>query len=232
MFNVSQSLTWSVHGMRCFTCWSGAEFSGSESLFFISIFRIAVFSVTVLHDERIVVIAEQRPDSTEEDSFQWMSRVLQVFVLFIPILADRFGQRRLAIPVQSDGSHLNCYITPVTIQTELDLTTADLRTFCQHFTSLYRHVKITRRTQAHRLAFISTHPDGSIPLFCCRSLILQIWYFFLPLPEFPFGNLVLPEALVKVSGCIRSQLAASSRLLANSIFKPHLTIQYVSFCRR
>lgn len=41
-------------------------------------FRIAVFPVTVLHDERIVVVAEQRPDSTEEDSFQWMSRVLQV----------------------------------------------------------------------------------------------------------------------------------------------------------
>lgn len=37
-----------------------------------------MFSVTVLRDERIVVVAEQRPDSTEEDSFQWMSRVLQV----------------------------------------------------------------------------------------------------------------------------------------------------------
>lgn len=41
-------------------------------------FRIAVFSVSVLHDERIVVVAEQRPDASEEDSFQWMSRVLQV----------------------------------------------------------------------------------------------------------------------------------------------------------
>ncbi|XP_057714016.1 disco-interacting protein 2 homolog C-like isoform X2 [Corythoichthys intestinalis] len=39
--------------------------------------RIAVFSIEVLHDERIVVVAEQRPDSSEEDSFQWMSRVLQ-----------------------------------------------------------------------------------------------------------------------------------------------------------
>ena len=44
-------------------------------------FRIAVFSITVLHDERIVVVAEQRPDSTEEDSFQWMSRVLQVHIV-------------------------------------------------------------------------------------------------------------------------------------------------------
>lgn len=40
--------------------------------------RIAVFSVTVLHDDRIVLVAEQRPDASEEDSFQWMSRVLQV----------------------------------------------------------------------------------------------------------------------------------------------------------
>lgn len=44
-------------------------------------FRIAVFSVSVLHDERIVVVAEQRPDASEEDSFQWMSRVLQVLYL-------------------------------------------------------------------------------------------------------------------------------------------------------
>uniref|UniRef100_A0A8C9TAD4 Disco interacting B n=1 Tax=Scleropages formosus TaxID=113540 RepID=A0A8C9TAD4_SCLFO len=40
--------------------------------------RIVVFSVTVFYDERIVVVAEQRPDANEEDSFQWMSRVLQV----------------------------------------------------------------------------------------------------------------------------------------------------------
>lgn len=40
--------------------------------------RIAVFSCTVFYDERIVIVAEQRPDASEEDSFQWMSRVLQV----------------------------------------------------------------------------------------------------------------------------------------------------------
>ena len=46
----------------------------------------------MLHDERIVIVAEQRPDSTEEDSFQWMSRVLQVMLfmyiwkLFFPAL--------------------------------------------------------------------------------------------------------------------------------------------------
>ncbi|XP_018534390.1 disco-interacting protein 2 homolog C isoform X4 [Lates calcarifer] len=48
-----------------------------EPMKFVYRGRIAVFSITVLHDERIVVVAEQRPDSTEEDSFQWMSRVLQ-----------------------------------------------------------------------------------------------------------------------------------------------------------
>lgn len=37
-----------------------------------------MFSVTVFFDERIVIVAEQRPDASEEDSFQWMSRVLQV----------------------------------------------------------------------------------------------------------------------------------------------------------
>jgi hypothetical protein len=45
----------------------------------VSVFssRIAVFSIEVLKDERIVIIAEQRPDCPEEESFQWMSRVLQ-----------------------------------------------------------------------------------------------------------------------------------------------------------
>lgn len=48
-----------------------------EPMKFIYRGRIAVFSVRVLKDERIVVIAEQRPDCAEEESFQWMSRVLQ-----------------------------------------------------------------------------------------------------------------------------------------------------------
>ncbi|XP_075463497.1 disco-interacting protein 2 homolog A isoform X3 [Ascaphus truei] len=48
-----------------------------EPMKFVYRGRIAVFSVSVLHDERIVLVAEQRPDSSEEDSFQWMSRVLQ-----------------------------------------------------------------------------------------------------------------------------------------------------------
>ena len=39
--------------------------------------RIAVFSIKVLRDERICVVAEQRPECSEEESFQWMSRVLQ-----------------------------------------------------------------------------------------------------------------------------------------------------------
>ncbi|OWK05658.1 hypothetical protein Celaphus_00012824, partial [Cervus elaphus hippelaphus] len=51
-----------------------------EPMKFVYRGRIAVFSVTVLHDDRIVLVAEQRPDASEEDSFQWMSRVLQVGV--------------------------------------------------------------------------------------------------------------------------------------------------------
>ncbi|KAK3604584.1 hypothetical protein CHS0354_005416 [Potamilus streckersoni] len=48
-----------------------------EPMKFIYRGRIAVFSIEVLKDERIVIIAEQRPDCSEEESFQWMSRVLQ-----------------------------------------------------------------------------------------------------------------------------------------------------------
>ncbi|KAI2648906.1 hypothetical protein H4Q32_020071 [Labeo rohita] len=147
-----------------------------EPMKFVYRGRIAVFSVTVLHDERIVVVAEQRPDSTEEDSFQWMSRVLQVFVLFIPTLADRFGQRRLAIPVPSAGSHLNRCITPVPIQTELEIT----------------------------LLLTCVLSVSTLRVLTGMSLILQIWYFFLPLPEFPFGNSVLPEASVKAIDSIHN----------------------------
>jgi len=39
--------------------------------------RIAVFCIPVLKDERICIVAEQRPDCSEEESFQWMSKVLQ-----------------------------------------------------------------------------------------------------------------------------------------------------------
>nr|XP_058972641.1 disco-interacting protein 2-like isoform X1 [Pocillopora verrucosa] len=38
--------------------------------------RIAIFSLSILKDDRIVVVAEQRPQCTEEESFQWMSHVL------------------------------------------------------------------------------------------------------------------------------------------------------------
>ncbi|RUS70530.1 hypothetical protein EGW08_021709, partial [Elysia chlorotica] len=48
-----------------------------EPMKFIYRGRIAVFSIKVLKDERIVIIAEQRQDCAEEESFQWMSRVLQ-----------------------------------------------------------------------------------------------------------------------------------------------------------
>ncbi|KAK6105889.1 AMP-binding enzyme family protein [Brugia pahangi] len=48
-----------------------------EPMKFIYRGRIAVFSVNVLRDERICIIAEQKPGVSEEDSFSWMSRVLQ-----------------------------------------------------------------------------------------------------------------------------------------------------------
>ncbi|XP_071502851.1 disco-interacting protein 2 homolog C-like [Diadema antillarum] len=48
-----------------------------EPLKFIYRGRIGVFSIKVLKDERIIIIAEQRPEATEEECFQWMSRVLQ-----------------------------------------------------------------------------------------------------------------------------------------------------------
>lgn len=48
-----------------------------EPMKFVYRGRIAIFSIKVLKDQRICVIAEQRPDCTEEESFQWMSKVLQ-----------------------------------------------------------------------------------------------------------------------------------------------------------
>jgi hypothetical protein len=39
--------------------------------------RIVIFSIRVLRDERIIIVAEQRPDIGEDECFQWMSRVLQ-----------------------------------------------------------------------------------------------------------------------------------------------------------
>uniref|UniRef100_A0A8C8JNG2 DMAP1-binding domain-containing protein n=1 Tax=Oncorhynchus tshawytscha TaxID=74940 RepID=A0A8C8JNG2_ONCTS len=41
--------------------------------------RIAVFSVTVFYDERIVIVAEQRPDASEEDSFHWVHHLLSIY---------------------------------------------------------------------------------------------------------------------------------------------------------
>uniref|UniRef100_A0A0N5ARI6 Disco-interacting protein 2-like protein C n=1 Tax=Syphacia muris TaxID=451379 RepID=A0A0N5ARI6_9BILA len=48
-----------------------------EPMRFIYRGRISVFSINVLRDERICIVAEQKPNIAEEDSFEWMSRVLQ-----------------------------------------------------------------------------------------------------------------------------------------------------------
>ena len=38
--------------------------------------RIAVFSVTVLREERVVVVAEQKPNCTDEEAHTWMNSVV------------------------------------------------------------------------------------------------------------------------------------------------------------
>lgn len=47
-----------------------------EPMKFVYRGRIAVFSVNILRDERICIVAEQKPDVSEENSFNWMVRVL------------------------------------------------------------------------------------------------------------------------------------------------------------
>jgi len=42
------------------------------------VFRIVVFSINLLKDERLVLVAEQKPDSSEEVCFKWMGNVVQV----------------------------------------------------------------------------------------------------------------------------------------------------------
>ncbi|CAI4221680.1 unnamed protein product [Auanema sp. JU1783] len=48
-----------------------------EPMKFVHRGRIAVFSINVLRDERIVIVAEQKPGTSEDDAFLWISRVLQ-----------------------------------------------------------------------------------------------------------------------------------------------------------
>nr|XP_018668928.1 disco-interacting protein 2 homolog C isoform X1 [Ciona intestinalis] len=48
-----------------------------EPIRFVYRGRIAVFGVTVLRDERLIVIVEQKPDCSEELCFKWMSSVMQ-----------------------------------------------------------------------------------------------------------------------------------------------------------
>lgn len=54
--------------------------------------------MSVFYDERIVVVAEQRPDASEEDSFQWMSRVLQVSTAAVLVGAGRLCCQRWRHP--------------------------------------------------------------------------------------------------------------------------------------
>ena len=48
-----------------------------DSMKFIYRGRIAVFSVKVLRDERVIVVAEQKENISDEEAFNWMVRVIQ-----------------------------------------------------------------------------------------------------------------------------------------------------------
>ncbi|KAL3108583.1 hypothetical protein niasHT_015505 [Heterodera trifolii] len=48
-----------------------------EPMKFVYRGRIAVFSVSVLRDERVCIVCEQRAEISEEEAFNWMVRVLQ-----------------------------------------------------------------------------------------------------------------------------------------------------------
>ena len=65
-----------------------------EPMKFIYRGRIAVFSTAVLREERVVIVAEQRPDCSEEESFQWMSRVLQVSFLMMMVQCTMGGMTK------------------------------------------------------------------------------------------------------------------------------------------
>ena len=65
---------WDVHAMK-FTINSSLPLSLSSSPS-SSTSRIAVFSINVLRDERVLVVAEQRPGCTDEEAFSWMNNVV------------------------------------------------------------------------------------------------------------------------------------------------------------
>ena len=41
-----------------------------------NLLRIAIFSISVLREERVVVVAEQKPNCTDEEAFTWMNSVV------------------------------------------------------------------------------------------------------------------------------------------------------------
>ncbi|CAB3408565.1 unnamed protein product [Caenorhabditis bovis] len=48
-----------------------------EPMKFVYRGRICVFSTNVLRDERVVIVAEQKPSCSEEEAFDWITRVLR-----------------------------------------------------------------------------------------------------------------------------------------------------------
>ena len=63
LYDCESPITYQLAGVFCYNKSSKSPFS----IFSFSACRIAVFSINVLKDERIIIVAEQRPDCAEED---------------------------------------------------------------------------------------------------------------------------------------------------------------------
>ena len=63
---------------------------------FLMFYRIVVFSVTVYKEERVVVVAEQKPNCSDEEAFTWMNSV-------VPAVESIHGVNLYAIVLLSPG---------------------------------------------------------------------------------------------------------------------------------
>ena len=77
-----------------------------EPMKFIYRGRISVFSIKVLKDERIIIVAEQRPDASEEEVHTLKNSSLFVLILILNKKKINFETRKTKIlfPVQSPPS--------------------------------------------------------------------------------------------------------------------------------
>ena len=84
----------SAHACRCY---------------FMSVCRIAVFSIRVLRDERICIIAEQRPDCTEEEV---CFLGIKPYCPFLAVPAHFLDFRKQHRVIKPDCSFLPCLFPP------------------------------------------------------------------------------------------------------------------------